>query len=234
MSITRKIVCVFIWAACFAGLQAHAQSPAEDKSGKKYTVAIQPLQLLKNSLRIDVEMRINDGPGWLQFGPAVYYYPKTNEPDYYYIGKHYHYTWYHRIHLSEPCSGMFGGGLDVNYKWFLDPKRSVYLLGGLSFAHFNIRYWGWAWSDYYQNELLYHEYLPDYRRQHINRTGINWLFGFQPPSRHAFLFDMFVGFSYRHSFSDKNKPSFDTNMFSYGFTGPVFVTGVRFGIGIKD
>lgn len=234
----RKLVYLFIGALCFSSVQGFAQARYEWHQ-KKYTATLQPLQLLRNTLRLDFEMRIAHGLGWLQFGPALYYYPKetTNNPDYGYIGKYYYGYHYYRnqeaIFPTEPCSGIFGGGLDVNYKWFFDPKRTLYLLGGNSFSRFNVRYWGWEWSDYIQDGLPYHEFVPRCLHQHINRLGINGLFGFMIPSRHAFLVDMFWGFSYRLSFSEKDKPPFGTYMSSPGYTGLVFVTGVRFGVGIK-
>ena len=232
----RKILYLSIWALCFISVQGFAQT-RYDWHQKRYTVTVQPMQLLRNSLRFDFEMRIDNGPGWLQIGPALYYIPQSDDPDYGYLGneyhRYYHYREYGEVSMIDPCSGMLGGGLDVNYKWFFDPKRTIYLLGGASYTHFTIRYWGWAWSDYVQDGLLYHEYVSGFRRQHINRFGLNGLFGFQIPSRHAFLVDMFVGFSYRHSMAEKNKPSFSTDVFSYGYTGLVFVTGLRFGIGIK-
>jgi len=233
----KKVLYLLILAVCFVGPRGYAQTRYA-ATQKKYTVTIQPLQLLKNSLRFDLEKRIKNGPGWLQFGPAFYYIPPPDRaPHYAYIQGNYYYNDfipYRPLGMFEPCSGLLGGGLDLNYKCFIDPKRTIYFLGGLSFTHFNIRYWGWEWNDFTADGLQYHEYLADYYHQRINRTGINGLFGFQIPSRHAFLVDMFGGFSYRHSFSDKNKPSFDTDMFSHGFTGLVFVTGLRFGIGIKD
>lgn len=224
----KKILLISIWAVCLASVQGYAQT-RYDWSQKKYTVTIQPMQLLfKNSLRLDFEMRIDDGPGWLQFGPAVYY---SKGYDRYFMGKGYD---DYDLFWEHSFDRISGGGLDLNYKWFFDPKRSLYLLSGLSFTHFDVRYWGSVWGDYVEDGLQYSGYFTEgYHHQRINRPGSNFLFGFQVPSRHAFLFDMFFGFSYRYSFSDKNKPSFGTNVFSYGYTGWTFVTGVRFGIGIK-
>jgi hypothetical protein len=75
--------------------------------------------------------------------------------------------------------------------------------------------------------------MYDLQTQHINRVGFNYFFGHQIPTRGAFVYDMFWGLSYRHSFSDKNKEAFNEHMFSPGFTGIVFIAGVRLGFGLK-
>jgi len=204
---------------------------------KKYTFAMQPLQLLNWCWRSDFEMRLGNGPGWLQFGPAVYYKKnddKKDEPRYYYEGDGYrYYDWGHNFDLRVPFSKLLGGGLDVNFKYFVNASRSFYHAAGLSYTHFKIDYWGLAWDNYIEDGLQYHAYALDYRTQHINRMGFNYFFGHQIPTRSAFLCDMFWGFAYRHSFSEKDKPSFNRTSLSYGHTGFVFLTGVRFGFGIK-
>ena len=229
-----KQSCFFLLlATLLAPMQVKAQN-RYDWSQKKYTITIQPLQIvLRNSLRLDFEVRLADGPGWLQFGPAFYY--AERESDHLYVGEYrYHYWYQDNFAFNEPFTKLFGGGMDVNYKLFLNDHRSIYFLSGLSFTRLNISYWGSEWGDFEEDGLSYSWYQHTKELcQRINRTGANLLFGFQVPSRHLFLFDMFGGFSYRYSTSQKNKPSFGENAFSYGYTGWVFVTGFRVGIGIK-
>lgn len=204
---------------------------------KKYTFAIQPFQWFNWGWRFDFEMRLGDSPGWLQFGPTVYSATKSNNSLYYGdMSK----VWYYDDHegIREPFTKLNGAGIDINYKRFFDPNRSVYYAAGISYARFNIDYMGsyGKWNDYIEDGLLYHEYIfypEDTYTQHINRMSVNQYIGFQPASRHAFLFDMFIGISYRHAFSDKDKNQFDNYTYSYGFTGFVFTTGIRFGFGIK-
>jgi hypothetical protein len=133
--------------------------------------------------------------------------------------------------FREPYAEMLGGGMDINYKYFYGSRRSMYVACGLSYTHFNFKYWGWAWNDFKQDGLQYHEYVAGDQIQQINRAGINCFMGYQVPSHHAFLFDMFWGFACRYSFADENKPAFNNYMFSYGYSGFVFLTGIRFGIG---
>ena len=227
----RKYICLLLPAICLFAIHIHAQqTPGERyaRSQKKYTFTFQPFQLFNSGLKFDFEVRLGDGPGWLQFSPAVYYATK-DEYD--------HYDRYYNQNFCfacrEPYSKLSGGGLDVNYKHFLNPRRTFYMAAGVTCTIFYLDYWGDAWNDYTEDGLSYHGYEYGLHTQHINRVGINYYLGYQIPTRRAFMYDMFWGLSYRHSYSDKNKLSFNDNMFSYGYSGVVFIAGVRIGIGLK-
>ena len=222
-------------------LHIHTQAIAQDihtppprylLTQKKITFAIQPFQLFNNCLRSDIEIRLGNGPGWLQFGSTIYYadYEK-DKPDHFYGGENYVYKRYSMF--RESYSKLKGGGLDINYKRFINPNRSFYTATGLSYTYFDINYYGayGKWNDYTEDGLPYHEYVytVGYHSQHINRVSINQYWGFQVPTRSAFLFDFFWGLSYRYCFIDKDKPSFNRSPFSYGYSGPTFMTGIRLG-----
>jgi hypothetical protein len=241
----KKHIYLLVLAVCMTVCYTFAQETSDVSfvkpyalTQKKFIVTVQPLQLFNRSLRHDIEIRLGDGPGWLQFGPALYYgkrYEDDENPRYYYEDNNYSFTdWRFNISLREPFSEMRGGGLDINYKRFVNPMRSFYFAGGLSYTHFKIDYWGYEWDDFTEDGLPYHAYMLDYRNQHINRLGFNAYFGHQIPYRRgAFVLDMFWGLAYRESYSDKEKPSFDRDMFSYGYTGIVFMTGVKIGFGLR-
>jgi hypothetical protein len=227
-----------------ATINIHAQDISGDSfqppyslTQKKYTFAIQPMQWFNQAWRFDFEMRIGDGPGWLQFGPAVYYnerYKNDDTPRYYYDRDNYHFVgWQRYISLREPYSKIRGGGLDVNYKRFINTERSCYFAAGLSYTHFKIDYWGGRWNDYIEDGLLYHAYALNYHTRNINRLGVNAYLGRQIPTWNAFLFDIFCGLAYRHSFSEKDKPAFNERKLSYGYTGVVFLAGIRIGFGLR-
>ena len=233
----KKNALLFLFAAWFihSHIQAQDTPPRYLSTQKKYTFAVQPLQMFSWGRRFDFEVRLGNGPGWLQFGTTAYSITKGDD-HFYYEGGHYRNDAF--LSLREPFCKLRGGGLDINYKHFIDPYRSLYYAAGLSYALFNIDYNGrlGKWNDYTEDGLLYHEFL-NYQEmthtQHINRMSINQYLGFQPPSRHAFLLDLFVGVSYRHAISDKDKPNFDKDTYSFGYTGFVFMTGVRLGFGIR-
>ena len=228
----RKYTLLLLLAVCCFALHAQTQDnpPRYLSTQKKFTFAVQPLQLLNWGFRLDFETRIGKGPGWLQFGPTIYSATKENN--------YYEDNWDIGIfNLSAPFTKLDGAGLDINYKRFIDPYRSLYFAYGLSYTRFNLDYntrMG-EWRDHTEDGLTYHTYDYSHKThtQHIDRMSVNGYFGFQPAARHGFLFDMFVGFSYRHAEMDKNKSQFNEYSYSYGHTGFVFMTGVRFGVGIK-
>jgi len=222
----------------FAVINIQAQEISDDLSQsmmqKKYTFAMQPLQRYK--WRFDFEMRLGDGLGWLQFGPAVYYGKRyedgnNNNPSYYYDENDYHFRGWRYISLREPFSKVRGGGLDVNYKQFFNPALPPYFAVGLSYTHLKIDYWGYSWENYTEDGLAYHAYVLDYRTQNINRMGINTYLGLQYTGKFC-LFDIYCGLGFRYSLSEKNKPPFNNNMFSYGYTGMAYLLGMRIGFAL--
>ena len=216
------------------GASGNTENQRYTLTQKKVTFAVQPLQLINNGLRYDIEIRLGKGPGWLQIGPAFYFLKDNdgNYPNYYYEGKTFYRNWY-SFHWREPYSELKGAGLDLNYKHFLDARRSFYIAAGLSYTRYNIKYWAKVWKDYVEDGLKYYEYGEDYNTQKINKFGINTFVGYQIPTRSAFLFDVFGGYAVRYSFADDDKPPFDNSIFSYGYSGIVALTGFRIGFGVR-
>jgi len=237
----KKLICYSLLFFCVFVLKTHAQQASVSTENtryahtqKKMTFAIQPFQFVNNSIRYDVEIRLGKGPGWLQFGPAFYYrsFNKMEKPDYYYHGDICYNSGYY-WGLRESYSGLKGVGLDLNYKHFLDARRSFYIGVGLSYTRLNIKYWSQGLDDYIEDGLQYFEYRQRYQIQHIERFGFNNFIGYQIPSRHAFLFDVFGGYALRLTNCDENKPAFDSYMYSYGYNGIVLQVGIRIGFGIR-
>ena len=228
----------FLIALCVVSFQVYAQDESgvtENKryaqTQKKFTFAMQPMQLFNSSLRYDFEFRLGKGPGWLQLGPAFYYVPDNNAN--YHYDRPYYYSNTFGLQRDEPYSEAKGMGIDLNYKHFLDVRRSFYMAVGLSYARFDIQYWGQVWEDYIEDGLKYHTFVDGRHTQQIDRFGVNHFVGYQIPARSAFLFDVFGGYAVRFSSSDENKPAFDSYMFSYGYTGFLLTMGIRIGFGVR-
>jgi hypothetical protein len=225
---------------CTSYLFAQSETPPRyAATQKKFTIATHPLQLLLNNcLRLDFEMRIEDGPGWMRFSQTLYWMEKDLErQSYHYDGKRY-YLGSYDFSFREPFSRLRGSGIEVNYKRFLDPRRGLYVAAGLDYTYFDLLYYGGVgeWKSFTQDGLQYHEYSYSMgnHTQNIHRISANHYVGWQIPARHAFLFDAFGGLSYRYSIpTDKNKPSFGNDIFSYGYTGWVVMIGIRLGVGIR-
>jgi len=228
---TLFLVLMAMWLFV-SNMQAQVkESPAPRylSTQKKHTVTIQPTQWFNWGWRFDYEIRLNEGPGWLQVGPSFYWVTKESDS----FSGNWNDT---RKGFHEPFKNLKGGGLDINYKRYIDRRRGAYVAAGLSYTLLNIDYYGGrgVWKDYMEDGLPYHQYTYTVgtHTQTINRFGMSYYFGYQIPSVEIFILDLFCGISYRHAFSDKSMWRFD-KVFSYGYNGAVPMVGVRFGIGVK-
>jgi hypothetical protein len=219
------ILCILLSAPLMSKLSAQTTKEPVAKlphQEKRFTVAMQPLYIFNNGLRLDFEKRIKDTPSWIQISPLMYrvehLYTDENQQ---------------LLFSDEEVHSFWGGGLELNYKYFFDPKESFYLAGGVTYIYHKIKYFDICPYPFTEDGLIYQIYEHDLFTQQINKLGANAYIGYQLPTR-SFLFDMFVGIGYRHSFaSDKRLDRFDKNMFSPGYTGAIITTGIRFGIKFK-
>ncbi|MDR2287120.1 MAG: hypothetical protein LBE04_06565 [Prevotellaceae bacterium] len=211
------IFAILIWPA---QIQAQYETVAEKlpHQKKKITIATQPFYSYVNAVRLDVEKRIKDTPAWVQLGVSGHFLAdKNNEKN-----------WI--IFPGDEISYLRGAGMELNYKYFFNKQESLYFSGGGSYSHYNIKYFDTYWHSYTIDNLVYHTKQRGKIGQKINKLGINAYFGYQIP-KPTFLFDIFVGLGYRHSIrsNDKAEPFNDATI-SLGYTGVVFITGVRFGV----
>jgi hypothetical protein len=188
---------------------------------KIYTIATHPLYNFNGGVRFDFEKRIKNTSSWIQAGVSGYLMPK--------IKGDYGYNQWIMI-TGDELNRLSGAGLELNYKHFFNRNESLYFAGGCSYSHYNIEYTSEYWDSYIENDLKYHTKKLGDMRQKINKLGINTYFGYQVP-RPTFLFDMFVGLGYRYSFRSNDVAKlFNDYIISWGYTGVVFITGVRFGV----
>jgi len=189
---------------------------------KRFTIAAQPLYIFNNAVRLDFEMRIKNTPSWIQISPVGYLMPNINDDN----------TEYWTF-SGDGLSSLRGGGLELNYKYFFNRIESLYVAAGGSYTHYNIGYSDYFMDKYTEDGLVYYIYKYGDIKQRINKWGLNTYFGYQIP-KPGFLFDMFVGLGYRYS--HKNNAvgrQFDDSMLSFGYSGPIFMTGVRIGVKFK-
>jgi hypothetical protein len=214
-----------LFAVMLAILILPAQIQAQDETvadklphqKKNFTIATHPLYHFNAGVRFDFEKRIKNTPSWIQLGVAGNF-----------LGNNSSGNW--GIVSGDELSYLHGVGIELNYKYFFNKKESFYFAGGGSYSHYNIKYFDTYWHSYTENNLVYHARETGKMDQKINKLGINTYFGYQIPTP-VFLFDMFVGLGYRHSFRNNDTAKlFNDTMISLGYTGVVFITGVRFGV----
>lgn len=203
-----------------AQIQAQYETVAEKlpHQQKKITVATQPFYFFVNAVRLDVEKRIKDTPTWMQLGVSGHFLADKNNRE----------NWV--IFPGDELCYLRGVGMELSCKYFFNKQESLYFSGGGSYAHHNIKYFDNYWHSYTIDNLEYHTRERGKIGQKINKLGINAYFGYQIP-KPTFLFDMFVGLGYRYSIRSNDKAKlFNDTTISLGYTGVVFITGVRFGV----
>jgi hypothetical protein len=227
-------------------LSATAQIRQDSLAGKypnrttRFTIGTQPLYIFNTGVRFDFEMRIKNTPAWIQISTTGYWRPYLGYSDYYYDDDGYRhdegydyddYNYEHNATIGEDDLNSFSGaGLEVNYKYFFNRPQTLYVAGGGSYTRYNIKYAEEYWRSYTEDGLEYLTREYGDIKQGINKFGANIYFGYQMP-RPTFLFDVFVGIGYRHSFRTNaaGRPFNDT-MLSLGYSGIVAIAGIRLGV----
>ncbi|MDR0726336.1 MAG: hypothetical protein LBF59_10080 [Prevotellaceae bacterium] len=189
---------------------------------KNYTIAVHPFYLFNGGMRLDLEKRIKHTPAWVQIG--LIGHMLSRETGYY---NHW------ALISGDEVNYLLGGGLDLNYKRFLNKKESFYFAGGCSYSHYNIEHTGKSLRSYTEDGLKYYTYDYGNLKKKIDKLGLSAFIGYQSP-RPTFLFDIFAGIGYRHSFrKDNDTESFNNSMVALGYKGTVFVAGIRFGVKLR-
>lgn len=200
---------------------------------KNYTIAIQPMHIFNTGMRFDFEKRIKNTSSWIQISPSFYWLPELNSKyDYGNNDWYYTYTDHWTVISGEEIQSLAGAGIELNYKRFFNKKETFYYAAGLSYTYYGVDYKGEYWNTYTEDGLEYH--YAEYKdlTQNINKLGLNTYIGYQLPTP-VFLFDVFAGLGYRHSIRDKSLYAFDDHMLSYGYSGVVFMMGIRLGFKFK-
>ncbi|MDR1645215.1 MAG: hypothetical protein LBS05_05255 [Tannerellaceae bacterium] len=186
------------------------------------TLAIQPLYLLNNGLRIDYERQLCNPNQWLQIS-AIGYYIEDNDALWTY------WDW----SSSYGFNRAWGAGLEINYKYFPTERRQLYFSGGLSASHFNVGYneYQQQYDIYMQDGLTYYEpqWVNRHLSQRFNRIGMNFYIGRQNRPSRRFLLDWYAGIGRAHSFYNEGRRSPERYYGSLSYSGVTFTLGVRLG-----
>ncbi|MDR1980631.1 MAG: autotransporter outer membrane beta-barrel domain-containing protein [Tannerellaceae bacterium] len=216
----RKDIMLVLCAVCFL---IPFRTAAQDKTEKperpafKQSIAIQPLYLHINGLRLDYERQLKTPRQWVQVSGIGYYSGNDDS------------LWGLWAFDDHRFNNSWGAGVEVNYK-YLTSKR-VYLSGGLSYGYTAVDYNDYTLTDYEEDGLTY--YTPTWEKtmQNFNRLGVHTYVGLQTKTNRRVLVDGYMGVGYTHSFYDTNKYYPSTNeMNNVSYRGIQLIIGFRMGI----
>lgn len=215
-----KICKIMILAICVYMLAGVQYMSAQE--GYKYSIGVQPLYLVNGGLRLDFEKRLKNPQHLLQASVIGYLLPERDDP----------YEHWESLLVDDDydVNKLTGGGLALDYKYFPFPKANfLYFSGGLSYHYFDVRYDGYEYFKYVEDGMTFYEPRFGEIKQTFNKVGGNVCFGIQTTNRRPFFVDGYIGVGYSHSFYDENKYHIGNNMFTVGYRGVTFVTGIRIG-----
>ena len=207
----KKIIIILLILPCFVFGQENntIQKPS-------FKLGIVPQYAISNGTRIDLDFQLNNPKHWLVFAPQLYISNRDN--------------------LGWNYNSMFGAGIEVQHKIFLNEKKSnrgVYVAYGPVFNYFNVKDDGFVASNFIDNGGNYIDLQEDEIATGIFKFGANLIFGIEFTISERFYFDPYIGTGIRLSVDNRT-----TGLHGYyndwwgdlGYSGTLMVGGARFGV----
>jgi hypothetical protein len=207
---------------CFLFLNLYSQYGDDQKTLKRFKISIVPQHLLINAVRVDFEM-INKKNISLLVTPQFYLRAKSDvnvTP----------------IGGSNEYSSLIGGGIDIfNKVSFQTSTYPVYFAIGGGYNYFNIGFKDNIWTTYTSYGNTFYRYDLTDLTQQIHRINFGMLYGLEAKFLNFMFVDLYIGLGVKYSISSfdnelYNINNFNKTMIDFGFTGVVFLAGVKFGI----
>lgn len=180
-----------------------------------------PQYLIKNGIRIEVDIASNDYRSWWVISPQFYIDVSDIE-----------------TLRDKNYEQLHGYGLAIHRKVFLmrnNTEKGAYFRGGLGYQYFNILTNSEHWTQSLIDGLNYLQLENRNYHVYINRAMADALIGFQKEITSRMYIDVYAGVGLRYSFHDQPSGSdmkFNKNISDFGYTGTAFVAGIRFGVGL--
>lgn len=210
----RKIMIIAILIAILPVSRLFAQKDTVKIDGMIYSFV--PQYLINKGVRLDIEKQITSR-SFIQICPQFYLGEQKdyNSTDIFYNDVSYD---------EDDFNSVIGGALNIYHKVFANSdftKNGIYFSYGVSYSYFEI------------------DYLEEYLDNTINTTGEiqkyggDLLIGYQFIFNNKLSLDLYTGFGTRFSQMDTeavNKNRFNSNYFSYNYSGNLMHLGVRIGL----
>lgn len=200
---------------------------ADAKSEFPISVSLQPIYLMNNTLRFDVEMQQKLKPsafiGALEIinGNTNLLYKDNNNDD------------------NTQGDRVSGVGIGLAYKLKLNPTEkltSFYFSPGVNFRTLKISLKGEDFYAYEEDGLQYYTFGESEKKYPINSALVFGNFGYHKVWTTTILLDTYLGFGYKLSTKDKllevNR-DYENQIYGFNYTGFTFQAGIKFGFQIK-
>ena len=188
-------------------------------SAQSVSVAIQPIFILNNAGKIDVELQ----PATSRFGyiltAELYGGTIKDKPTF-------------SIQENAASDKLRGAGIGISQKYkFKEDRSSPYIAYGLTYRYQEINIETEGVYPYQENGLTYYGYGP-YNKNLIISSGMaSAVFGYQK-IEDDFVYDFYFGAGYKTQFNNTDFDglrSYNRNQYSYAYKGPLMLAGLKIG-----
>lgn len=182
---------------------------------KRYTVAVDALQLVHHGIKFDFEGELRRRPGeWLQTSLTVYTAPPRKT-----VGSgRYDYDYYPGYDSEESLENyrdglnsgydsymsMWGVGTSLLFKKMLHP-RGWYFSTGLKFDYYNVKVKTREYIPFTEDGLTFYEQGTKLHQQSFYKPTLQFNFGKHITVSKTCFFDIYVGVNYSYSFHNREK-----------------------------
>ncbi len=177
-----------------------------------------PHYVLFSGLRFDFE-RINGNKGWT-LGPQFYYLKRDFKPI---------------IYGNARLTKLMGTGLALERKFIKTSTETVlgYWALGTNIAYFYTEYYSYDWvaKQLYDNTV--YDYQVVNHKGSLIRLEVNATIGIEKIYWNFLNVEPYLGAGYRYTIPllGANQTNPFESVYSFGYTGPVFILGLKFGLG---
>ena len=224
---TLFIVGCFISTSLFAQLRKVSYDEIA-KSNYPISISFQPIFLLNNALKVDVEMQQKEKAGAFIGGLEVYtgkitiLYPQESNLE--------------ETNNQDIINGI---GLNLAYKLKFQKSEkltSFYFSPGVTIRNFKLTLNGEGFYAFEQDGVEYYTYGPIEKNYPINSALFYGNLGYHKVWKTTMLLDAYLGFGYKTA-TKNNEVEFSRNyeQYAYGFNfnGYAVQAGLKFGFQIK-
>lgn len=206
----------------------------EDTVSQRYTIALRPVYLSQNGLKIDFEYELAKPGKWLQFELIGHYAPEYNyNKEYYedyggYYNYYYHSGWSHSfLSGGERYHSLKGIGGGIAYK-SISSNSGWYTSVGLTFNYFDVGYYGAVYTKYMEDgieKIVREEKLTGKK---FYKPEIYFNIGKHMAITRSIFLDAYIGLGLTYSFYDGDN-KFTYSNYAFGGRGLIFNAGFRIG-----
>lgn len=219
------LVCLFISQSTSFAQMRKISTDADAKSNLPLSVSFQPIYLMNNTVRFDVEMQQKEKASAFVSGFEII---NGNTQ-----------LLYNDDDDNASKDFVSGAGISFAYKLKLNPTEkltSFYFSPGVTLRTLNISLKGEDYYAYEEDGITYYTFGETEKKYPVKSAMVLGNLGYHKVWTTTILLDAYLGFGYKVSSTDKlleANRDYEKPIYGFNYTGFTFQAGVKFGFQIK-